>query len=273
MAVDRKGTGPVDEHNTTLPQELPVEYRSCGDRDAQSARDKILEAGREIFTTLSYSDITDLRIYKRAGVTRGALQHHFGDKFGLFVAIVENLQRALCARMSEAINGRQHDPWENARAGTTAFLNGCSEPTYQAVVLEQGPAVVGWDRWRELDNNQYGPLIRALTDMLIPARDDEYARAMAAVAIRGALTELAFEIARSSDRALARDAALAVVDDLLIGVQRMTSNTNRPPARIGIGQLRAATSAYLDRVQAGETFDVLRRGRAVARLQPYPVQD
>lgn len=40
---------------------------------------------------------------------------------------------------------------------------------------------------------------------------------------------------------------------------------------IGIGQLRSYTRAYVDQVQSGQTFQVSRRGRVVARLQA--VQD
>jgi hypothetical protein len=67
---------------------------------------------------------------------------------------------------------------------------------------------------------------------------------------------------------LARQEALVVVDRLLNSFRATASNSPTPePIRIGIGQLRAGASAYLDRVAAGETINVLRRGRVVARLQ------
>jgi hypothetical protein len=105
--------------------------------------------------------------------------------------------------------------------------------------------------------------------MLAPMGLDEYASVMLAATMRGTLRELSFEIAQSSDQALARQEALVAVDRLLSSLRATPGNSpTAEPTRIGIGQLRAAASAYLDRAAAGETIDVLRRGRVVARLQP-----
>jgi hypothetical protein len=92
---------------------------------------------------------------------------------------------------------------------------------------------------------------------------------MLAATMRGTLTELSFAIAQSDDQALARQEALAVVDRLLSSFRAPPANSPIPPepVRIGIGQLRASASTYLDRVAAGETIEVMRRGRVVARLQ------
>ena len=106
--------------------------------------------------------------------------------------------------------------------------------------------------------------------MLAPAGLGDYASAMLVATMRGTLTELSFEIAHSSDQALAREESLAVVDNLLSSFRATPANSPTPePIRIGIGQLRATASAYLDRVAAGETIDVIRRGSVVARLQPW----
>jgi hypothetical protein len=136
-------------------------------------------------------------------------------------------------------------------------------------VLKEGPAAIGWERWRELYADYYAHLVRAFIDMLAPAGLDDYASAMLVAAMRGTLIELSFEIAQSGDQALARDEALAVVDRLLSSFPVTPSNRPTPePIRIGIGQLRASPATYLDRVATGETIDVIRRGRVVARLQP-----
>jgi hypothetical protein len=147
-------------------------------------------------------------------------------------------------------------------------VDACAQPAYQTVVLKEGPAAIGWERWRELDTDYYAHLVRAFIQMLAPTGLGGYASAMLAATMRGTLTELSFEIAQSSDQALARQEALLVVDRLLSSFRATASNSPTPqPIRIGIGQLRAGASEYLDRVAAGETIDVLRRGRVVARLQ------
>lgn len=186
-----------------------------------------------------------------------------GSKLGLFVAVFDGLQYEASLRIKESINQHQN-PWERARAGIAAFLD-ASTPAYRTVVLKEGPAVIGWERWRELDREYNAHLIGALIEVLGPTELGGYALAMLAATVRGTLTELSFEIAQSSDQAIARREALAVADRLLTGL-RATPDSQQP-IRIGIGQLRASASTYLDRAAAGETIEVLRRGRVVARLQ------
>jgi AcrR family transcriptional regulator len=238
------------------------------DHHAETTRRDILAAGREIFSQHPYSEVSGLEICNHAGVTRGALQHHFGSKLGLFMAVFEGLQHAVSTRIADAIC-QQQTPWERVRAGIAAFLDGCAESAYQTIVLKEGPSAIGWERWRELYADYYAHLVRAFIDMLAPAGLDDCASDMLVATMRGTLTELSFEIAQSCDQALARDEALAVVDRLLGSFPVTPSNRPIPePIRIGIGQLRASAATYLDRVATGETIDVIRRGRIVARLQP-----
>jgi len=183
------------------------------------------------------------------------------------MAVFEGLQHSVSLQIAEAIVQHQ-EPWEQARAGIAAFLDACTQPAYQTVVLKEGPAAIGWERWRELDIDYYAHLVRAFIQMLAPTGLGDYASAMLAATMRGTLTELSFEMAQSSDQALARQEALVVIDRLLSSFRAAPPNSPTPePIRIGIGQLRSGASAYLDRVAAGETIDVLRRGRVVARLQ------
>jgi AcrR family transcriptional regulator len=236
------------------------------DRNAEGTRRDILAAGREVFSQCSYSEVSGLQICNQAGVTRGALQHHFGSKLGLFMAVFEGLQHGVSLQITEAIVQHQ-EPWEQARAGIAAFLDACTQPAYQTVVLKEGPAAIGWERWRELDTDYYAHLVSAFIKMLAPPGLGAYASAMLAATMRGTLTELSFEIAQSSDPAFARQEALVVVDRILSSFRTTPPNSPTPePIRIGVGQLRAGASTYLDRVAAGETIDVLRRGRVVARL-------
>jgi AcrR family transcriptional regulator len=238
------------------------------DRNAEATRRDILAAGREIFSQHPYSEVSGLQICNEAGVTRGALQHHFGSKLGLFMAVFEGLQHGVSLQITEAAVQHQ-EPWEQARAGIAAFLDACTQPAYQTVVLKEGPAAIGWERWRELNTDYYADLVRAFIQMLAPMGLGEYASAMLAATMRGTLTELSFEIAQSRDPALARQQALLVVETLLTSFRATPPNGPTPePTRIGIGQLRASPSEYLDRVAAGETMNVIRRGRVVARLQP-----
>lgn len=237
------------------------------DRIAEATRRDILAAGREIFSQQAYSEATITQICYEAGVTRGVLQHQFGSKLGLFVAVFESLQHDASVQVREAIDQHQ-DPREQARAGLAAFLDACTQPAYQTVVLKEGPAAMGWECWRERDAHFNSDLVRAFVDTLAPVGQDQHASAVLTATMRGALTELSFQIAQSSDQALARHHGLLVVNSILNCFRAAPADSTTPePIRIGIGQLRAGASQYLDRVAAGETIDVLRRGRVVVSLQ------
>ena len=237
------------------------------DHNADATRFDILAAGREMFSQRPYSDVSGMQICDRAGVTDGVLQHHFGSKLGLFMAVLEGLQHSVSLQISEAIN-QEHECWQRVRAGVGAFLDACTQPAYRTVVLIEGPAAIGWKRWQELNTEYYGDLIRTLTSILDPAGLGDYASAMLGATMRGTLTELSFEIAQAADQISARQDASAVVDKLLSNFRTPSVHSSfKRPARIGIGQLRAQASTYLDRVAAGEILDVMRRGRIVARLQ------
>jgi AcrR family transcriptional regulator len=237
------------------------------DYNAEATRSEILAAACEIFSQHPYSDVSGVQICDRAGVTRGALQHHFGSKLGLFMAVFEGLQQDVYLRAVEAIRN-EHEPWERIRAGIGAFLDACTEPPYQMVVLQEGPAAMGWARWRELDAGCYADLTRQFAAMLTPTGTGDRASTMLVATMRGTLTELSFAIAQSARPASARQEAMAVIDMLLRSYHTApASSPTRAPIRVGSGQLHATTSTYLERAAAGQTFDVTRRGRVMARLQ------
>ncbi|WP_082994573.1 TetR/AcrR family transcriptional regulator [Mycobacterium sp. 1245801.1] len=240
-------------------------------RDGEVIRSRILTSGREIFSQFQYSDVTGLQICEHAGVTRGALQHHFGSKLGLFMAVFEGLQHEVYLLTVDAIK-RKDEPWQRIRAGITAFLDACTQPAYQMVVLKEGPAAIGWERWRELDADYYGNLTREFAATLAPAGASNYTSTMVVATMRGALAEMCFTIAESDDPVTARHEALTVIDKLLYSFRPTppptpankpkrtradkrrdaTDNTSKgrkpgerattPPRRVSLKRLREATS-------------------------------
>lgn len=243
------------------------------DRNAAATRRDILAAGLEMFSRYPYAEVTDKHICDGAGVTRGALQHHFGCKLGLFTTILEDLYRDAVVRITDAAS-HTGEGWHRVRAGIAAFFDVCTQPPYQTLALQQAPIAIGWQRCRELETHYYGDLMRASIDILAPAGLGNHTTAMLIATLRGTLTELGLQIAQSSQRDAARHEAFAAVDRLLRTCQRSPASTAPDaPIDIGIGQLRAHTISYLDRVQSGETFHVTRRGRVMALLQAGSTSD
>lgn len=184
------------------------------DRNAEATRRDIFDAGYDMFVSQPYSEVSGLQICNHAGVTRGALQHHFGSKLGLFMAVFEKLQHDVIMRIAEAVDGVD-DPWTQAHAGIAAFLEACTTPAYQAVVLKDGPAAIGWEHWRELDADYFSAIVNGLIASLATNGLAHHPPALLAAVIRGTLTELSFEIAQATDHVETLNDALAIVKRLL----------------------------------------------------------
>ena len=131
------------------PPEMPRQRRSQAERRA-STRAALMAAGRELFAARGYADAGQEEIVERAGVTRGALSHHFGTKHGLFRAVVESVEQDLTARIADAAM-QGDNPMEHLRFGCLAFLDAALDPAVRRIVLLDAPAVLGWQAWREME--------------------------------------------------------------------------------------------------------------------------
>ena len=141
---------------------------------ADATRTALVDAARALFSEHGYAATSTEAIVGAAGVTRGALYHHFRDKRDLFRAVFEQIEGEFVTT-STALWSDQRDAWTNLRAGCAAFLDSCVEPDVQRIVLLDGPSVLGWDAWREIEE-QYalalisGALRRAIREGLLPRR-------------------------------------------------------------------------------------------------------
>lgn len=187
-------------------------------REATTAA--LVAAARALFADRGYAAVGTEEIVKAAGVTRGALYHHFkGGKEELFRAVLVQLSAELMQQVMAAA-GAQTDPFEELVAGTEAFLDASMTPEIQRVMLIDGPAVLGWEVWRSIDSEHgLGLLEAALQNAmdagaLMPAPT----RAVAHVLI-AALDEAAMVVARSDDQATARAEMGQTVRRLLEGLR------------------------------------------------------
>lgn len=193
--------------------------RTQAERTA-ATRARLLEAGRQLFATDGYATVTTQAIVDTAGVTRGALYHQFSDKAGLFDAVYEEVERdvvaAIMARIAAAAPSTQ---LEAMRVGARLFLEECSSPKVQRIVLIDAPSVLGWDRWREV-GMRYGlgiveaMLVQAVADGVIP---DQPTRPTAHILL-GALDEAALYVSRADDHEAALEQMYAVCDRLISGI-------------------------------------------------------
>ena len=198
----------------------------------------LLRVARELFTDKGYANTATEDIVQRAGVTRGALYHHFRDKEDLFQAVFEDAERGLVETVRAAVASAQTDPWQGFLVGCQAFLDACLEPAVQRIVLLDAPSVLGWETWRRIDA-EYG--VGLVRQSLQAATDAGYVDLLPvdplAHILLGALTEAAMVIARAEDVRAARAEVGAVVDRLLQGL-KAAKTIRRKKARIASRSVR-----------------------------------
>lgn len=171
---------------------------------AEATRKALVAAGRDLFAARGYDGVGAEEIVKAAGLTRGALYHHFpSGKRGLLEAVYEQFEAESTERVAHVIlDSEMHSPLAAIKAGVAAFLDECGEPGFQRIVLHDAPAVLGWDRWREISASNGLGLIEA---SLIAAIEAGEIRPLpvrpTAHLLLGAVDEAAMLIARSSDPA------------------------------------------------------------------------
>jgi AcrR family transcriptional regulator len=190
---------------------------------ADATRTALSAAARQLFTERGYAATSTTEIVERAGVTRGALYHHFAAKEDLFRAVFEQLEGQVTEHVAkEALTST--DPLEQLRRGTRAYLDACIDPAVQRVVLLEGPSVLGWQTWQEVEQRYgYGLVVAgveaAIGAGLIAAQPVE----PLAHVLFGALTEAGMVVARADDSDAARAEMEAAMDRLLDGLRASKS--------------------------------------------------
>src|SRR3954447_15324118 len=189
-------------------------------QQSEATRRKLLRVGRDLFTRNGFSDVPTEEIVRRAGVTRGALYHHFRDKRDLFAAVVEQVEQEVLERVA-AVALSEEDAWERQRAAIGAYLDVCLEPAVQRIVLTDAPSVLGLAAWREIEAKYGLALVRAGLQSVIEAGyiEEQPVEPLAHLFL-GALTEGGLVIARADDREAARREVGDSLERILRGMRK-----------------------------------------------------
>lgn len=190
--------------------------RTQAERAAET-REALIEAARPLFAAQGFAEVALETIVRAAGVTRGALYHHFADKTELFAAVFEKVEAEVAARMGEAIAAsNQTDPVEVMRLGAEFWLDVCSDPEVQRIVLVDAPAVLGWTRWTEIGDRYNTGMVRALlTNAVETGRIPPQPIEATVLTILGAMREATLYVARAEDHDQARIDAGVVMNRLI----------------------------------------------------------
>lgn len=163
--------------------------------DAAQTRTALIEAGRRLFAQQGYAAAATGEIARVAGVTEGALFHHFSGKARLFRAVFDMLQAQQAADVRAAF--QPQDPLAGFLCACDAAMAFAARPDFQQIVLRDGPAVLGAEAWRAADTASGLGLVTSgvqglMTAGLIPAQPVK----PLALALFGVMNEAAFALAR-----------------------------------------------------------------------------
>jgi AcrR family transcriptional regulator len=181
----------------------------------QATREQLIDVATGLFAARGYEDTSIEEVLTAAGVSRGALYHHFPGKDALFEAVVETLEARIMAELT-AVAGDAGDPVATLRAAALGWIEMARDPVIQRIILLDAPSVLGTERWHDPDQQQALAAMRAL----LQAISDEGRLAPELVTafahmILGAIDEMAMMIARAGDSEAALAEGRTAVEELL----------------------------------------------------------
>jgi AcrR family transcriptional regulator len=185
----------------------------------EATRGTILEVASRLFAEAGFAAVTVDEIAASAGLAKGAVYHHFASKEALFEAVFERVAGDLQEQVHDAARASP-DRLKALVAGSRAYFEACARPPFDRIILKDGPAVLGWDRWRELDERYFLSVLpmsleAAMAAGLIRRQPTQpLARLLA-----GALTEAAVACAGSDDPAATGQAHAQALESLIEGLR------------------------------------------------------
>jgi AcrR family transcriptional regulator len=196
---------------------MTEQQAAAGKRAAQgrATRGQLIEVATRLFAENGYEGTSIEAVLTAAGVSRGALYHHFAGKEALFEAVVSAITDRVTVELAEVISGCT-DPVDAMRTGALAWIGLAADPVIQRVVLVDAPSVLGWERWRTMDNGQtlgaMKAMLQAVSDSGRLPSDlvDPFAHMILA-----ALDEFALVVARAPDSKTAVAEGRRAVEELL----------------------------------------------------------
>lgn len=184
-----------------------------------ATREALLAAARRLFGGQGYAATSLDEIVGAAGVTKGALYHHFTGKQQLFRAVFEAVKKEVSGETFPR-DVANDDIWRDLILRCKAFIENHTKPDVQRIVLIDARSVLSWDDWHKIDSDYGVVLLRATLRRAINRGilEPQPLNALAML-LGGALAEACLLVANAEDRALAIEEAVAIIERLLIGLR------------------------------------------------------
>jgi AcrR family transcriptional regulator len=189
---------------------------------AEATRAALVAAAKRLFVEKGYHHTSTEDVVAEADVgTRGALYHHFADKQALFEAVFIAVEEDLVMEAAKNLADPADGAFNQLRQGLIGFLDASLTPQVQRILLTDGPAVLGWARWRELESVYGLGAIRAMLERAVEEGDLAAGQPVAALAhvLLAAAEEAAMFIANAPNQHEARDDGVQALNALLDGLR------------------------------------------------------
>jgi len=181
----------------------------------QATRQQLVSVATELFGARGYEATSIEAVLDAAGVSRGSLYHHFPSKEALFEAAMQAVETRVGEETLAAVEGAT-DSASLLRAGCLAWIRIAGDPVVQRIILLDAPSVLGWERWREIEEEHALGMIRST--MQLAALEGHIPRDLVDVfahTLLATMNELALMMVRADDFASAQRTAELAVDELL----------------------------------------------------------
>ena len=209
-----------------------VERPSRRQQYSASTKRTLVEVAEALFTEHGYAATSLDAIVAGARVTKGALYHHVSGKQALFEAVFAGVEDEAAASIRRSLDGHD-DAWEQATAGLRSFLDVVRQPTYRRIVIQEGPAVLGYERFREQEERSTFANVRDIVGAVLATADwdvDEETVATFSRIFFGAMSSAGESVSTSDDPAAAGARVEAAIGFILAGLRGLLE-TGAAPGR------------------------------------------
>jgi AcrR family transcriptional regulator len=181
----------------------------------EATRGQLIAIARRMFADRGYEDTSIEAVLREAGVSRGSLYHHFASKEALFEAVAEDVEISV-GEQTLAAAGGSDGPVAALRAGFLAWIRLAGDPVVRRILLIDAPSVLGWERWRSMEERHALGLIRAVLQIIAQEGKlpPELVGTLAHVLL-ASVNEVALLVARAEDQEAAMKDGADAIDELL----------------------------------------------------------
>ena len=181
----------------------------------EATRGQLIAIARLLFADRGYEDTSIEAVLREAGVSRGSLYHHFASKEALFEAVAEDVEISV-GEQTLAAAGGSDGPVAALRAGFLAWIRLAGDPVVRRILLIDAPSVLGWERWRSMEERHALGLIRAVLQVIAEEGklQQELVGTLAHVLL-ASVNDVALLVARAEDQEEAMRAGTDAIDELL----------------------------------------------------------